>query len=97
MFKTVYIPTKVFDLNVIKVNARAIYSERENYYCDIDDIKKEYRSYKGIIKTVYEDSIRFISDDTHVNLYSDTEHHDKDIWLSPEDIDGYWVKLELDK
>lgn len=97
MFKTIYVPTKAFDLDVIKPKARAIYSEREDYYCPIDNDFKDYKSYKGIIDTVYEDRLRFISDDTHVNLYSDSEHPDRDIWLSPEDIDGYWTKLELDK
>lgn len=97
MFKTVYVTKTVFDLKKIKPNMKAVYSERKSYYCPVDDELKDYKNYEGIIETVYEDSIRFVSDDTHVNIYSETEHPDKDIWLSPEDIDGYWVKLELEK
>lgn len=97
MLKTVYVPTKVFDVEVIKPNARAVYSERCKHYCDIDNVVKEYKSYKGTIKTVEEDIIRFVSDDVHYGLYTDSEYHDKDLWLSPDDIDGYWIKLELEE
>lgn len=97
MFKVVQVPIKVFDLDVIKPKARAIYSKRESYFCPIDNEFKDYKSYTGVIESVCEYSLRFISDDTHVNFYSDSEHPDKDIWLSPDDIDNYWIKLELEK
>lgn len=98
MFKKVYVAKTVFDLQVVKPNMRAIYSERnEGYYCPIDNDFKDYRTYRGVIEAVNKDNIRFISDDKHINLYSDSVHPDIDIWLSPEDIDGYWTKLELEK
>lgn len=95
MFKTILVPTKVFDTDIIKPKAKAIYFVRDEHYCPITYELLEYKSYEGIIDTVYDDNIRFISDDTHVNLYTDSEHPDIDKWLSVEDIDGYWVKLEL--
>ena len=96
MFKMIQVPKKIFDLSVIRPKSRATYSVREDYFCPVDDVWKEYRAYKGVIESVNEDCIRFVSDNTHVNFCSDSEHPDIDIWLSVEDIDGYWTKLELE-
>lgn len=95
MFKIVNVPTKMFDTNIIKPNARAILSLKEDYFCPSDNKIKEYKTYEGIISEVHEDMIRFVSDDTFINFYSDSIHPEIDKWFTVEDIDGYWTKLEL--
>lgn len=95
MFKTIYKPIKIFDTNIIKPKTKAIYSIREDYFCPVANDFLEYRSYEGIIEDVTEEQVRFISNDNHVNLYYESVHPDVDRWLKVDDIDGYWIKLEL--
>lgn len=97
MFKIVNVPTKIFDKNVIKPKARAILSIKEDYFCPIDNEIKEYKTYEGTIETVHDDMIRFISDDTYLDIYLDSYNHEIDKWLTVEDIDGFWTKLDLIK
>lgn len=95
MFKTIMNPRKVFDLDIIKCNSKAIYSIRDPYCHPITQEFLEYKTYEGTIKGVDEDYIRFISVDTRISLCTEREVPIIDMWLFADDIDGYHAKLEL--